>query len=531
MIWDKLEKSDQGLQQLINKEICDYVLQCRWYGGKSSRHKTFTADHLLPLDVEGERFYFLLLEILYDKGFIHNYLLPIGLVDKKDVEDERAVICDFPGTKKVLVDGIYIDTFRKGLFEMMSKQKRIPAGNGSHIAIERGNALRQYSKPEDFTTKVLNAEQSNTTIVYNDTFYLKLYRRLFRDKNPDIEMIQFLSENSSFRNVPAFAASIMWSRPGVYDISFGMMQLKVENQGDAWPWMLHQMKETFDAFHANGMKVGDLPDVKPFVRVEEEELPRKLNKILPEQLIQGVIKMAQRTAEMHINLSGDPINRRFRKSTYNSDYSVWLKNRLIYQFEARYGLLEDNFDKLTPYGQELAKYFQSKKTDLRNHVFAFDEDRLSSQRIRIHGDYHLGQVLVSDDDFVILDFEGEPESTIHDRCVKQSPLKDVAGMFRSFHYAIYSTIFEFDLETEKRNALFDTGERIYHWITNLFLTYYLEVVYDSRLNLGYKGEVEYLLKYHLLEKAVYELGYELNARPAWAIIPLRGIFTQMNLDD
>ena len=147
----------------------------------------------------------------------------------------------------------------------------------------------------------------------------------------------------------------------------------------------------------------------------------------------------------------------------------------------------------------------------------------------MHGDYHLGQILVKDDDFYILDFEGEPESTIRDRKVKQPPLKDVAGLFRSFHYAIYATIFNNSNEYKNsQETLFKAAELLYRYFTGLFLGTYVSEVQDANLNIGYHKERIFMLKYCLLEKAVYELGYELNSRPRWALIPLKGISNIIN---
>ncbi|MEM1003215.1 MAG: trehalose synthase, partial [Bacteroidota bacterium] len=139
------------------------------------------------------------------------------------------------------------------------------------------------------------------------------------------------------------------------------------------------------------------------------------------------------------------------------------------------------------------------------------------------------QILVKDDDFYILDFEGEPESTIRDRKVKQPPLKDVAGLFRSFHYAIYSTIFNnLDNYNKELNDLFEAGEILYQYFIGLFLGAYVVEIQDANINIGYEQERIFLLKYSLLEKAVYELGYELNSRPRWAVIPLKGISNIIN---
>ena len=174
-------------------------------------------------------------------------------------------------------------------------------------------------------------------------------------------------------------------------------------------------------------------------------------------------------------------------------------------------------------------HFLEKKNEIRKRLVNFDWTKLKGERIRIHGDYHLGQILVQDDDFCILDFEGEPESTIRDRKVKQPPLKDVAGLFRSFHYAIYATIFN---NTESYNKpqkeLFEYGELLYTYMVAIFLETYREVTQKANLHIGYTNERIFLLKYCLLEKAIYELGYELNSRPKWTIIPLKGIANILN---
>jgi len=170
-----------------------------------------------------------------------------------------------------------------------------------------------------------------------------------------------------------------------------------------------------------------------------------------------------------------------------------------------------------------------KKTLIRKRITNFDWTKLKGERIRVHGDYHLGQILVTNGDFYILDFEGEPESTIRDRKVKQPPLKDVAGLFRSFHYAIYATIFNnSDAFNRSQEELFAAAEVLYCYLTSVFLGTYIDEIQEANLNIGYNQERIFILKYCLLEKAVYEIGYELNSRPQWALIPLKGISNIIN---
>jgi maltose alpha-D-glucosyltransferase/alpha-amylase len=228
--------------------------------------------------------------------------------------------------------------------------------------------------------------------------------------------------------------------------------------------------------------------------------------------------MAQRTAEMHIALGSEFEDTAFTPSHFNGDYEVWLKNRLIYMFQNRINTVENNLDKLEGKTLELAKEFLERKNEIRKRFLNFDWTRLKGERLRVQGD-----------DFFLLDFEGEPESTIRDRKVKQPPLKDIAGIFRSFHYCIYATLFQNpDAYPYHQEELFGAGELLYRYFTGVFLETYVELIQAHNVDIGYNEERIFLLKYCMLEKAVYELGYEMNSRPQWAIIPLEGIRTIIN---
>jgi predicted trehalose synthase len=207
------------------------------------------------------------------------------------------------------------------------------------------------------------------------------------------------------------------------------VQQKVENHGDAWEWVNDLLQVAFtNNDHAR------LPEIDPLEQTPFKRIPEEVITVVGEELFKAVRDLAKVTAELHIKVSSDSVNKRFAKQSYNSDYTVWLKNRMLYQFEARYALLERSRNKLDGLGLAYADFFYEHKSYIRNKIFEFSDEVLSGKRIRIHGDYHLGQVIRSNNGFVILDFEGEPESTVHDRKVKQSPLKDVSGMLRSFHY-------------------------------------------------------------------------------------------------
>ncbi|NNC82846.1 MAG: hypothetical protein HKN79_04650 [Flavobacteriales bacterium] len=254
MNWKRLSKTDPDLLLLLEGPVRKYVLKSRWYGGKASNDKAFFADHLLPLDDGRSRYYLLILEILYEEGFVHNYLLPLAKVSPEKVESKDGVICPFPESDDLLIDAVHDPGFRRALFRKMKNERRVSL-EGSQLEMQRGRSLRSFDIPDRMKSRLLGVEQSNTSIIYEDAFILKLYRRLFRDSNPDIEMAQFLSERTRFKNIPAFAASITWTRPNTYEISLGMMQELIPNDGDAWAWMLEQLDHAMDRVDIETMEM------------------------------------------------------------------------------------------------------------------------------------------------------------------------------------------------------------------------------------------------------------------------------------
>jgi len=339
----------------------------------------------------------------------------------------------------------------------------------------------------------------------------------------------FLSEKKEFKNTPAYRGSLnIIDSDNVY-ITIALMQELVPNQGDAWEYMLNELHIVFSNLENKNIDVRSLPTTELYSRLKIEDVPAQIIEWVGLNLFLKIQTIAKRTAEMHIVLGSEFEDTAFTPTRFNGDYTVWLKNRLLYQFQNRLNTIENNLHKLDGLALKLAKEFLNNKNIIRKRFVNFDWTKLKGERIRVHGDYHLGQVLVKDDDFYILDFEGEPESTIRDRKVKQPPLKDVAGMFRSFHYAIYATIFnngEKYIQTQE--TLFEAAEVLYSYFTSVFLATYMDEILEANLNIGYNQERNFILKYCLLEKAVYELGYELNSRPRWALIPLKGISNIIN---
>ena len=522
--WESLLENNDFVSVFLSDVLEDYIVKQRWYGGKASKLKYIELAEYFRIQQHGEVYYGLILEVNFVEAFYQHYFLPIAFVsDENFAQKDRIFPISIKGKEGFIIDAINLEAFRKLVFERINS------------AIPNDRSPVQYHKSILFSnieyqsSRFMGLEQSNTSIVYDEKYVLKFFRRIYSDKNPDYEMSRFLSEKKEFKNTPSYLGSLNIIDSDQRNITIGLMQEMIENQGDAWEFMLKEFHKVFSDLEIKNIDIKSLPNTKLFERLSISDVPPQIIDWVGLNLLLKIQKLAKRTAEMHIALGSEFEETAFTPAHFNEDYTVWLKNRLLYQFQNRLNTIENNLGKLEGLALELANEFLEQKNKIRKHFVNFDWTKLKGERIRVHGDYHLGQILVQNDDFYIIDFEGEPESTIRDRKVKQPPLKDVAGLFRSFHYAIYATIFNnSEHYNYSQEELFEAGEIVYKYLIGVFLEVYIDGVRKANLNIGYEQERDFILEYSLLEKAVYELGYELNSRPKWAVIPLKGISNIIN---
>lgn len=522
--WEELLENKEFVSVFLSDVLEKYIVKKRWYGGKASKLKYIELAEYFRIQQHEEVYYGLILEVNFQEAFYQHYFLPIAFVtDENFAQENRILPVSIEHQKGYIIDAVHLEAFRKLVFERIYTAEPI---DKTKVRYHK-NALFENIAYE--SSRFMGVEQSNTSIVYNEKYVLKFFRRIYVDRNPDYEMSRFLSEISDYKNTPLYLGSINVIDSDQSTLTIALMQEMVENEGDAWDYILKEIHKVFMNLQFKNINVKHLPKVTSFERLEITDVSPEIIDWIGLNLLHKTRVLAKRTAEMHIALGSEFTDTAFEPTHFNGDYEVWLKNRLLYQFQNRLNTVENNLHKLKGMALDLANDFLARKNEIRKRFVDFDWTKLKGLRIRVHGDYHLGQILVQNDDFYIIDFEGEPESTIRDRKVKQPPLKDVAGLFRSYHYAIYSSIFNNkDLYKESQEELFEAGEILYNYIINVFLGTYVALIKKANLNIGYKEERIFLLQYSLLEKAVYELGYELNSRPQWAVIPLKGISNIIN---
>lgn len=474
-------------------QLLDFLKKCRWFAGKARQVSYCAVSQQIPF---GEATIWIV-EVGYPEGDTEQYQLPVATVSElPGFNTEQTIILETGGG--YLVDAIYTEGFRKTLYGHIYQEESL-GESVSHLVFMRGKGLAAEDYPDHLSSRVLPVDSSNSALVFGEKYFFKLYRKLFRETNPEVELVEFLTEHSNFTQIPAFCGSMTWRRPGQPDVTLGMMQRMVEADKDNW------------------VRTGDY--LNDFLYA----VPNRVFSI-QEDVFERVGLLGRRTGEMHRALFSPRANAAFSPEPFTDEYREFLRKRLNHLLETRYALLIDKYLTLDEPTKALAwKFMESKEL-----IDEFSNDLLSqtidSQRIRIHGDYHLGQVLNVHNDFIVIDFEGEPEASISDRKIKHSPLKDVAGMVRSYHYAVSSKVFN-SVETEHVDTerLLKVTDRWYRLMKDTYLDGYMEAIGWPHPLFKDQNEINSLMLYYLLEKAVYELGYELSYRPDWVKIPLKGI--------
>ncbi len=390
-------------------------------------------------------------------------------------------------------------------------------------------------------SRIASGEQSNTSILYGKQLILKLFRRLQPGENPDVEIGRFLTDVARFPNIAPLLGEIGITPQHGEKTTIAMLQGLVANEGDGWQWFLAQL-EGFFASVVGLPTPHNLP--APSFLYEQQPIAEAVS--YAGESLQAAALLGRRTAEMHLALATATDDPAFAAEPLTRPDLASDARRIGVQITSTLEALKTKLSTLKDLTADDAGLLLSRRINLFARANAITTFAPTGLRFRIHGDYHLGQTLrtgvpgsvsepeVNSDitgDFVLLDFEGEPARPLAERCAKQSPLKDVAGMIRSFSYAAYSGLDAYvsGLGDASRPNDADT---LWAWanlwqnsVSLEFLRAYRETIAVNSAILPSPEQSQALLSAYLLEKALYEMLYELNNRPAWLRIPLAGILS------
>ena len=520
-------------QRLETVELVEYLPKQRWFAGKSRNiKKTKIADWV---ESEKARSALALVEVQFDSGPPETYHLPLAMtIGDAGEELQRAApnagIASIASNKVggLLHDGVYDDKACAVLFSLIENARKLQARNGCIQGV-RGKTFQDIWGPAGRPLQVRrgSAEQSNTSILFGDRFILKLFRRLETGLNPDCEIGQYLTEKTSFDRIPPFAGLIEYvpAAANGEPTMLAVLQGLVANEGDGWKWTVEELNRYYEtcapiAFPENvGGELGDPLDLS-------EHPASQLSRDHVGIYLDSAATLGRRTAELHLALASPTPDPAFAPEPLTAEDVQAQLGDARRQAAGVFDALRGHVSQLPDEVVEVAASVLSQRRRILDHFGALKFDGLRTHRIRIHGDYHLGQVLRVKTDFVILDFEGEPARSLKYRRSKQCPLKDVAGMLRSFSYGAYGTLISY---TERHPEDFT---RLEPWaqlwersVAAEFLRAYRHRTQGAEFLPANRADFRKLLDVFLLDKALYEILYELNSRPAWVRVPMLGILS------
>ncbi|MBV8759691.1 MAG: maltose alpha-D-glucosyltransferase [Deltaproteobacteria bacterium] len=514
--------------------LMTYVAQRRWFRGKARDRKNVTITDVLFFEKES-RFAIVLLHVEYDHGRPETYVVPLAFAEESDPSESMRLptlviahltITDVPnrGTVSGLVyDALCAEGFNTALFKAMTHGGGASGGRG-HLAGSAFAALRETPPETPLVPRVTSADQSNSGVIYGDRFMLKLLRAVEEGPSLEYEIGKFLADKS-FRGSPRLSGVLEYRVPGHESSTVGTLFEFVPNQGDAWRLTLDSLDRYFDAVLADSRRPEEPPVGTGSLVQRARQAPE--NRVIDwvGTYLDQVRLLGLRTAELHLALASDPNDPIFAPEPYDIMHQQSMYGSVSAQVSRTFDLLRTKLHAFSPEVRGLAETAIAREGEIDRLLERFTRRRIDVIRTRTHGDYHLGQVLWTGDDFVIIDFEGEPARPMSQRRFKRNPLRDVAGMLRSLQYASISALRDGRHRPEDVPLLTVWARAWAEWTSASFLGGYLDRTAGTRIVPPSDPELEMLLHFFLMEKVIYEIGYELNNRPDWIEIPLRGLLS------
>jgi len=522
---------DGATRTVLERHALAPFLRCqRWFASKAREIRSARFTDWAPLRRGANPSFLTVVSVDYADGWSDSYVVPLALMS--GAEADRAiehapstVMARVTGARKgAIVDGLYDDDTCERLLATATRGEEVATARGSvqgtAVAGQQGPVGGQQAEDDRRWVRPAG-DQSNSVAFLNDQIVLKLFRRIEPAVNPEFEIGRFLTERG-FARVPPLVGAVEYLRPGLERGTLAVVQAAVRHQGSGWEFTVDELRRYYERVAARSTSTDGLE--------RQEGRPAQsapFFEALAHYYLRAATTLGRRTAELHLTLaeSTDPA---FAPEAVDPSMLDALATDQQRHADTALNLLAERLGALNDASRAHAEAVLAHRDALRSR---FDELRIArdgGMRIRVHGDYHLGQVLRTEEDFVILDFEGEPARSIAERRAKQSPVKDVAGMVRSYSYAAYAALFAFTLHAPDEYARLEAWADTWQiGVSEAFLNGYLATIgadtASKRLLVPDTAGWPVLFRAFMLDKAMYELAYELNHRPEWVRIPLIGI--------
>ena len=539
-------------------EKWDEIFETEWRGALEEHLRRFLLQrvpavanraikwtHLrdvLEFATDSVQAYLLVLMLEFVEGDPQEYLLPVALAAGAEAEEmeQRSVAqiiarltLQSTEAKGILFEGVANHNFCRGLLRAVWQGHTFGGTEGELVA-SAPHALRADAESAGgLESSLSEAERNNTGIIFGDAYFLKLFRHLEPGLNPDLELGRFLTEHN-FGNTPAVVGWLDYRRYNAEQFTLGVLTRFVTGTQDGWTYTLDALGRYLERIRSLSAVSRPEPLSEDcLLQLAESEVPPNVAALVGTYLELARV-LGQRTGELHVALASDPAERDFAAEPFTP-----FSQRALYQSMRNLAvenltLLRRSLARVPDSVRAPAEKVISSDAEILRRLRAITQTPFLGKRIRCHGDFHLGQILSTGKDFIFIDFEGEPSRPLSERRIKRSPLRDVASMLRSFDYisqmALYKQLQRGALNQEDLPKLAPWTSLWRCWVSAVYLGAYLKVVAKTGLLPPAKESLAVLLDSHLLEKALYELGYEIHHRPDWLRIPLGSILRLLKLD-
>ena len=489
------------LSTAVASNLPEFLLTQRWYPAKDAGRPAVELSTLIPFPVTGIPAAVALWRVTPPGLEPFLLFVPLALVAIDEADPAQVIAAppttDDRGRATRLVEAFSVEAFVRAWVEALLRPDAEFSLAGGRLRTGQTPQLsRAGLEPGgSWAIRRSSAEQSNTSIRIGDRAILKAIRKLETGIHPELEVSRFLTGSAGFAATPALLGwtALPGAESPAEDVTLSLMQTFVPNEGDGWSWVLEHLSR----------------DTKG-----------------PSEATSWIRQLGRRTAEMHAAFACETDDPSFRPEPVGgNDIRTWVALAEAIAHRAFDGLAKAS--SLDPATQDLARTVLARRDDANTRLHELLGMRASFKKARHHGDYHLGQVLVTRGDAVIIDFEGEPLRPLAERRAKHAALRDVAGMLRSLSYAAAAAYrgLPQDVPVDQRQAV---QQRLSAWdakAAEAFLDAYFETARGGDFCPKRRADADRLVRFFMLEKALYEVAYELANRPDWLAIPLRGVLS------
>jgi maltose alpha-D-glucosyltransferase/alpha-amylase len=525
----------------LESRLPDWLRGQPWFSNRARVIKQVTIRETIAVPADGVDTCLVLLQVECVGADAELYALPLafaagGAALDVGVEQGRGVITELvladSGETGVLYDAVGSRAFHVALFELMAGRRRIKDDAGELEGV-RSPLFRQIvGKQAPPATTALKAAQRNSSILFGDRFVLKFFRRLFPGLNPEREMGELFVRHE-FAHAQPFAGAVECRTERDEHFTLAVLSGYIPHARTAWDYTLEALGRFYERASA-GINEGqsapelDLRSAGLVGDVLDAPVASTVGTYLDSARVLG-----ERTAEMHLVFAAETEDRQFAPEPFTPHYVRGLFQSMRNLANQNFRQLRKGLRLLPPETAALARTVCDREPEILECYRTLYRSRLTARRIRCHGDFHLGQLLYTGKDFVLIDFEGDPALPASERIIKRSPLRDVAGMVRSFHYVAWAGLHEHaqrgSLDPDRLQPFEPWAWLWYRAVSLAYLRAYFARMTASEVLPQSEQELRLMLRAYLLNHAVHEIGVELAARPDWLHVPLRGILSLLDV--